>query len=186
MFIRRITNIKLKKFINKKIILDIYIFAAVFVSCMTPMPYPRSDIPPREWKRRQQTEKKQDDLVNRFAEAIKPFLDAPYLWGGDTPYGTDCSGLIMALYAQAADISLPHSTAQMFKMGYPVQKKNVKFADLLFFNTKGGGVRPSHVGLYLSKGIFLHASVSRGVALDSMSESPYKHQLIGIRRILAD
>ncbi len=91
----------------------------------------------------------------------------------------------MVLYKEAAGISLPHSTLQMYNMGRPVHKNYLKFADLLFFNTKGG-IKPNHVGFYLSEGVFLHASVSRGVTLDNMWDSPYNKQLLGARRILHD
>jgi cell wall-associated NlpC family hydrolase len=116
-----------------------------------------------------------------FRDAIQKFWHAPYVWGGSSPSGTDCSGLISSLYRRATNITLPHSTNQLSNMGVSV--KRLQFADLVFFST--GRIRkPSHVGLYIDNDFFLHASVSEGVTLSKLADSPWRENFLGARRIL--
>ncbi|MDZ7725513.1 MAG: C40 family peptidase [candidate division KSB1 bacterium] len=122
-------------------------------------------------------------MKEKFASEILKFLHTPYRWGGTTVNGVDCSGLVLTLYKKAANISLPHSTREIYKLGTPVSRSSLVFGDLVFFNTKTGFI-PNHMGLYLSQGKFLHASVSRGVTLDQLDSKPYISQLVGFRRIL--
>lgn len=123
------------------------------------------------------------DTKKKFVNEILKFLDTPYRWGGSTERGVDCSGLVCALYKRCANIYLPHSTKEIYKFGTPVAKESLIFGDLLFFNTKSGYI-PNHVGLYLAKDKFLHASTTRGVTIDNFNKNPYKVQFIGIRRII--
>ncbi len=122
-------------------------------------------------------------MYNAFIAEIKRFMGAPYVWGGASPSGTDCSGLIATMYKRAADIDLPHSTTQLSKTGTSVSVRDLKFGDLLFFND-GQGKKPLHVGFYLAKGKFVHASVSSGVTVSILTQSPYKQQYLGAKRIL--
>lgn len=118
----------------------------------------------------------------KFIKEILKFLDTPYRWGGYTERGTDCSGLVMTLYDRAANISLPHNTKEIYKIGTAVST-SFNFGDLIFFCTNKSNV-PNHMGLYLAKGKFLHASVSRGVTIDNLKDKPYKNQVLGIKRII--
>ena len=67
-------------------------------------------------------------------------------------------------------------------LGTPVASEELKFGDLLFFNTTGKN--PSHVGIYIGDDMFAHASVSFGVTLSSMYSSYYKKRYTGARRII--
>jgi len=122
-------------------------------------------------------------LYQKFLTEIKKFLGAPYLWGGASPAGTDCSGLISTLYKRAANVDLPHSTTQLSQMGSNVHIKQIKFGDLVFFNN-GQGKKPMHIGFYLVKGSFLHASETRGVIVSNLTDVPFKSQYLGAKRIL--
>ncbi|HNR67233.1 MAG TPA: C40 family peptidase [bacterium] len=120
---------------------------------------------------------------DRFRKEIQRFYLAPYLWGGASPAGTDCSGLVRTIYRRAADINLPHSTQQLFQVGDAVKPRELKFADLLFFRFKRGSA-PDHVGLYIANRFFLHASVSQGVVLSRLTDSPYAENFVGAKRIM--
>ncbi|HPG39231.1 MAG TPA: C40 family peptidase [bacterium] len=127
---------------------------------------------------------KLDKLVyQKFLAEIKRFMGAPYVWGGASPAGTDCSGLISSLYKRAANIELPHSTLQQAQKGKTVSLKQVRFADLLFFSD-GQTKKINHVGFYIAKGKFVHASESQGVIVSSLTEAPYKSQYLGAKRIM--
>jgi len=123
------------------------------------------------------------ELVERFKAEIRRFWQAPYVWGGASPQGTDCSGLVHSLYLRAADETIPRHTTDLYAAGLPVNWKNLRFADLVFFSM-GAGRTPRHVGLYIDRGFFIHASVSNGVTLSHFSDPPYMETYLGARRYL--
>ncbi len=120
-----------------------------------------------------------DDNLKR---EIKKFYGAPYKWGGSTPLGVDCSGMIMTIYKNAAGIDLPHNAEQMFETLTPIKKSELAFGDLVFFSSNGG-LTATHVGLYVIDDFFVHASSSRGVVLSRLTDRPYRKQFIGARRV---
>ena len=121
------------------------------------------------------------EIMDSMKTEIQKFYGAPYKWGGDSPKGTDCSGMIKTIYEKAADISLPHNTQQMFDGGKKIHKIDLLFGDLVFFSNNGHNA--THMGLYITNGYFLHASSSNGVVLSRLSERYYKRRFIGARRI---
>ena len=78
------------------------------------------------------------------------YLGVPYVWGGSTPRGFDCSGLVMFAYAQIG-VSLPHSSYAQYSMGTPVSMSQLQPGDLVFF------AGASHEGIYIGGGQFIHA-----------------------------
>ncbi len=105
------------------------------------------------------------------------YLGVPYVWGGASPSGFDCSGLIMYAYAQIG-VSLPHHAASQYGMGSPVSKDQLAPGDLVFFNGLG------HAGIYIGGGQFIHAPHSGDVVkISNLSDSWYASTYVGARRI---
>lgn len=115
---------------------------------------------------------------------ISRYMGTQYEYGGSTTQGIDCSGYTMQVYKNSLGTMLPRSSAAQAQMGSPVRFDELKFGDLLFFDTTG---EPnSHVGIYLGDDLFAHASVSLGVTVSSLESSYYKKRYAGARRIIRD
>ena len=120
--------------------------------------------------------------------AQKWYAGAPYLWGGRTEWGIDCSGLVQAVYA-ARDIKLPRDSDQQFGAGREVRVASdgggYEAGDLLFFAERG---RVSHVALWAGTGRIVHSALSRGgVGGDNLfGDEPrmvrLRDNLVGVRR----
>ena len=122
--------------------------------------------------------------INRDAVLLDAvsYLGVPYKYGGNTKQGVDCSGLTCNVYETAVNKKLPRSAAEQYHSGTPVQKGELQFGDLVFFNTTGRA--PSHVGLYIEDDLFVHASVVSGVTISSLESTYYKNRFVGARRIV--
>jgi murein DD-endopeptidase len=82
-------------------------------------------------------------------------IGAPYRWGGSSPEGFDCSGLVLHSYRKAGITGLPHSAAKLETMATRVSLHQIEPGDLLFFQLEGP--KTSHVGIYLGNREFVHA-----------------------------
>jgi cell wall-associated NlpC family hydrolase len=103
------------------------------------------------------------------------YLGVPYLWGGATPSGFDCSGLVMYVYAQLG-ISLPHYAAAQYQMGVAVPADQLQAGDLVFFDAL------DHVGIYIGGGEFVHAPHT-GDVVKITPMADYASSYVGARRI---
>ncbi|MBQ7415465.1 MAG: C40 family peptidase [Oscillospiraceae bacterium] len=112
----------------------------------------------------------------------KKYLGTPYVWGGTTPKGFDCSGYVQYVFRQSG-ITLPRTTTEQYKVGTYVAKSNLQPGDLVFLqNTYRDGI--SHVGIYVGDGKMIHASSSKGVVISDLNNSYYTKHYYGARRVL--
>lgn len=116
--------------------------------------------------------------VSNIILTAKSYLGVPYVYGGSTPKGFDCSGYIQYVFNQHG-ISLPRTVAQMWNYGKSVSSLQV--GDLVFFNTSGSGV--SHAGIYIGNNQFIHAGSSTGVTIASLNNSYWKPRYLGAKRV---
>lgn len=110
-------------------------------------------------------------------------VGVPYRWAGNTPVsGFDCSGLVQYIFARAADVKLPRTTAEISRRGQSIDPDEIAAGDLVFFNTSG---RPhSHVGIYVGKLRFVNAPSTGGtVRLDYLTNPYWAKRFDGIRRV---
>jgi cell wall-associated NlpC family hydrolase len=122
--------------------------------------------------------------INRDAlllDAVS-FLGVPYKYGGNSKEGVDCSGLTCNVYESAVRRKLPRSANEQYQTGASVEKSELQFGDLVFFNTTGRN--PSHVGIYIEDDLFVHASVVSGVTISSLESTYYKNRFVGARRVV--
>lgn len=123
------------------------------------------------------------DYLPLYREAAT-WVGAPYRHGGTTRKGTDCSGLVGAVYRNVYGVKLNRSSADIQKKDCrPVKKSKLKAGDLVFFNTSGKRRKTTHVGIYLKEGRFIHSSTSKGVRVSSLNETYYKRHWRGGGRV---
>jgi cell wall-associated NlpC family hydrolase len=108
------------------------------------------------------------------------YLGVRYRWGGMSPAGFDCSGFLGYVF-QRAGVSLPRTTYAMFETGTPVARDELLAGDIVFFETVAPG--PSHAGVYLGDGRFIHASSGAGgVTITPLAHRYYAARYLGARR----
>jgi cell wall-associated NlpC family hydrolase len=105
------------------------------------------------------------------------YLGVPYVWGGSSPSGFDCSGLVVYVFAQVG-VSLPHHAASIYNYGVPVSRDQLEPGDLVFFDGLG------HMGIYIGNDQFIHAPHTGDVVkISSLNDSWYASTWVGAKRI---
>ena len=117
---------------------------------------------------------------DRAAAVALEQVGVPYRYGGSSPNGFDCSGLVQFSY-QAAGVNVPRTTGQLWSAARAVDGNDVRPGDLLFFRIEG---KMSHVGLYVGDGRFVHAPQSgRSVSVASLDSPFYREALLRAGRV---
>ncbi len=121
-------------------------------------------------------------VSRRIVQTAMAYLGVPYVFGGTSPSGFDCSGYVRFVFANAG-IYLPRAADEQYEVGRPIPTSALRTGDLVFFSTYEYGA--SHVGIYLSDGNFIHAASSIGVSIASIYDEYYwGSRYIGARRVL--
>jgi peptidoglycan DL-endopeptidase CwlO len=116
-------------------------------------------------------------LGQQAAAIAQQYLGVPYVWGGASPSGFDCSGLVVYVYGRLG-VSLPHYTVSLWNSGAHVSRDQLAPGDLVFFYSL------DHVGIYLGGGLFIHAPhTGTVVQISSLNSSWYSSAYDGAVRI---
>lgn len=122
----------------------------------------------------------------RLVNTARSLLNAPYLWGGRSFMGIDCSGFVQVVF-KANGINLPRDTRQQIKTGNPIHFKELEAGDLVFF-TKPDKDTVSHVGLMISPNEIIHASgkvrIDKLTQKGIVSENDVTYKILDIRRVM--
>lgn len=108
-----------------------------------------------------------DTLDPVLDSVVQSWLGVPYLYGGESREGIDCSAFTRIIYAAAFGIVLPRRAAWQALTGYPVPREFLRPGDLVFF-AEPGAPEIDHAGLYVGKGLFVNSTSSRGVVYSSL------------------
>ncbi len=125
---------------------------------------------------------RRDELPEAVLAEARRLIGVPYVWGGAGSTGVDCSGFVQVVFARAVP-DLPRTSFELYRQGAHVRTEDLRPGDLVFFTTYASG--PSHVGIYLGDGLFIHGSSgARRVLVTPLRDSYYATRYIGARRLL--
>jgi len=120
-------------------------------------------------------------IAQQLTRSALRFLGVPYVFGGTSTTGFDCSGYVQHVFASLG-ISVPRTADAQYYAGSKIVGQ-MKAGDLVFFQTYEPG--PSHVGIYIGNNQFVHASSSHGVMVSSLSDSYWAARYLGAKRLIA-
>jgi len=110
-------------------------------------------------------------------------VGTPYRYGGSTPAGFDCSGLVYFAY-RAAGISLPRTTMQLLRASRGIALREAREGDLLFFEISS---KPDHVAIFIGNSQFVHApSTGKQVSIGTLDDPYWQNSFLSARRIDQD
>lgn len=119
------------------------------------------------------------DVVRLLNVAMK-YGGVPYVWGGASPAGFDCSGFVQYVFGQIG-VNLPRTADVQYELGRQVPKNELQPGDLVFFETYEPGA--SHDGIYVGDGKFIAANSGTGVAIVELGDPYWDTKYLGARRL---
>lgn len=125
----------------------------------------------------------QQQVVHSLKQQHKNWKGVKYKMGGMSKKGIDCSGFIYRTFKDNMRVSLPRTTVLQSQVGYEINQDELRPGDLVFFKT-GLIFKDNHVGIYMGKNRFLHASTSRGVMISKLSNPYWKDTYWHSRRVI--
>ncbi|OAH57933.1 MULTISPECIES: NlpC/P60 family protein [Bacillaceae] len=117
---------------------------------------------------------------SNLVSVAKKYTGVPYVWGGNTPKGFDCSGFLKYVFNEGAETNIPRTVADIYNKGTKVSSPQV--GDVVFFQTYKKGA--SHAGIYIGGNKFIHSSSSKGVTTTSLDNSYWSQRYLGAKRII--
>jgi cell wall-associated NlpC family hydrolase len=120
-------------------------------------------------------------IQQELYRAHEEWRGTPYVLGGSSKRGVDCSSFIQIIFDRHFGVSLPRHTGDQIREGAGVRRSSVRPGDLIFFRTSR---RSLHVGIALNNEEFLHASTSSGVMISSLDERYWASRFLGVRRVM--
>ena len=143
---------------------------------IAPAPEVNSSHPLKKWKN--------EDERGMLVKVAKSFAGAPYRYGGDSVKGLDCSAYVKKIY-DIFEVQLPRTAREQYYTGQKVTQNDLTTGDLVFFRTRKQFTYPTHVGIYIGDGRFIHASsyCRQGVRISGLSEDYYAKRFVGAVRV---
>ncbi len=125
----------------------------------------------------------QDDRLDLDLELLDFYSEwegVEYKLGGDSKSGIDCSGFTQKAFKEKFNLAMPRTTTMQSQVGKEIDKKELKSGDLVFFRI--GDI--NHVGIYLEKGMFIHASTKTGVTISELDNSYFSKSYWKAQRVI--
>ena len=119
-------------------------------------------------------------LRGRLYQHYKLWKGTPYRMGGMTTRGIDCSGFVLITFKALLDVRLPRTVDEQATLGRGIAPAELRSGDLVFFQT---GATLRHVGIYLERGRFMHASTRGGVMISLLADGYWRQRFWQARRI---
>jgi cell wall-associated NlpC family hydrolase len=163
--------------------LAIALIALLLASCAPAIRFARPGRTGGKAPREKPRGRASDVEINRskMMAAINKYRGVPYKWGGMSRKGMDCSGFVKTVFWEAERIGLPRNSREQSQYGRKVRASRLRFGDLVFFKIKS--FRINHVGIFIGRGRFAHASWTLGVTVTGMDDPYYKDKFVMGKRL---
>ena len=135
-------------------------------------------------KKKDKGKKKISNVRNSLIKEAHTWIGTPYKYGHkEKGSGSDCSGMIMVIYEDVAEIKIPRNSAKQAEFCEKIKQKEILPGDLVFFATGKDKNKVSHVGIMIDEEAFIHASSSKGVTISKMTTPYYQRAFLMFGRV---